>query len=825
MRTEPARGTGGSLGRRLRRGAALALLAGACAASGARGARPCACDWDSLSLRLEAARGQAREARIASDPAALRASEEAYAVEIARASERLTRCDSTALPVGSAPAIRGLIRQLLSARDPEALAWLRRQGPGIARRIDAQGELRFWLGVEAFGREDWRAAASYLADPVPPGLSGYAEWMRVRSAEEFDGARAGREAEAILARSPSHPFRGLLTIRAARAMTHDGRLADARALLESYLSMQPPEDWLRAAAHTWLAEIHDREGRRDEFIVDFVRSAGLAPGDAEAGGLRLSQGRRILADAQHGDKPLSFSALEACLRVLLELAEPREAYEAWVRGAGGLGVAARSRTAVALIERLHRAREDSLAVGLAQRLAAGVSEIEAGAWAVDRAARARAQLFAGRVYRRGGNRALMTSAFRAASQPGTDAVSLSTEERATAALALWELGRELEDGEVWAEAAAAYAELRARFPADEQAAAAGLRLAFCHERGGRRTEALVLLEELCRSAPHNLTGEPCLWRALLGDPQEREAFLRRGGRETHPGYYARRASAALGLAGEGAAADSLYWTRLAARARDPRAWPWSAARPLAPEMDPAALAGLLAGEPSVETGELFLALGHARWARRAWSGIPGWRSLEPREQAALLRAVGDIEESIRVGIRCKDALARYPLAYTDEVAEAADRFGLSPALIYAVIRQESLFAGHALSRAGAQGLMQLMPATARRMADSLGWDDYDVGRPRDNILLGSCHLAELLRATGGRLPVALAGYNAGLDRARRWWRTARGTDEFIERIGFTETRGFVRSVLSHLAHYETLYGVPASAGRSAAAPGGAARGD
>jgi soluble lytic murein transglycosylase len=101
--------------------------------------------------------------------------------------------------------------------------------------------------------------------------------------------------------------------------------------------------------------------------------------------------------------------------------------------------------------------------------------------------------------------------------------------------------------------------------------------------------------------------------------------------------------------------------------------------------------------------------------------------------------------------------------------------------------------------------MQLMPATARRMADSLGWSDFDVGRAHDNILLGTCHLAELLALTGGRLPVALAAYNAGLDRAWRWWRSARGFDDFIERIGFVETRGFVRNVLTHFAYYRSLY--------------------
>jgi soluble lytic murein transglycosylase-like protein len=94
-------------------------------------------------------------------------------------------------------------------------------------------------------------------------------------------------------------------------------------------------------------------------------------------------------------------------------------------------------------------------------------------------------------------------------------------------------------------------------------------------------------------------------------------------------------------------------------------------------------------------------------------------------------------------------------AYDDLIQEAAEKYRLAPDLIRAVIRTESAFDATAVSSAGAQGLMQLMPALAAELGVT---DAFD---PRQNILAGSKYLSALLAYHGGNIPLALASYNAG----------------------------------------------------------------
>jgi hypothetical protein len=98
------------------------------------------------------------------------------------------------------------------------------------------------------------------------------------------------------------------------------------------------------------------------------------------------------------------------------------------------------------------------------------------------------------------------------------------------------------------------------------------------------------------------------------------------------------------------------------------------------------------------------------------------------------------------------------------ILRAAAAFRLDPALIAAVIKSESAFDAHAVSWAGAQGLMQLMPATAREMGCARPFD------PLENIMAGSRYLRLMLDTFGGDLALALAAYNCGPDRVQRLWR-------------------------------------------------------
>jgi soluble lytic murein transglycosylase len=152
----------------------------------------------------------------------------------------------------------------------------------------------------------------------------------------------------------------------------------------------------------------------------------------------------------------------------------------------------------------------------------------------------------------------------------------------------------------------------------------------------------------------------------------------------------------------------------------------------------------------------------------------------------------------------------YPVLYRDLLVAEARRNRLDPALVAALIRQESSFTPRALSRAGARGLMQVMPAVGRSIARSRGypvWDPALLFEPSVSLELGSSHLAAALREYPD-LTRALAAYNAGGSRVVRWNRKAGVSDPevFAERIPFDETRDYVRIVQRNVEMYRVLYG-------------------
>lgn len=154
--------------------------------------------------------------------------------------------------------------------------------------------------------------------------------------------------------------------------------------------------------------------------------------------------------------------------------------------------------------------------------------------------------------------------------------------------------------------------------------------------------------------------------------------------------------------------------------------------------------------------------------------------------------------------------AGYPQAYGDLVASHAAGNGLSEGLVYALIRAESGFSPAIKSPAGAIGLMQLMPATAKQTAREKG--EFNPARltiPEYNIKLGTRHLRDLLQDYNGEAVYAIAAYNAGAAAVDRWRKGMKGAamDEFIESIPYQETRDYVKKVYASAATYRRLYGV------------------
>jgi soluble lytic murein transglycosylase len=151
----------------------------------------------------------------------------------------------------------------------------------------------------------------------------------------------------------------------------------------------------------------------------------------------------------------------------------------------------------------------------------------------------------------------------------------------------------------------------------------------------------------------------------------------------------------------------------------------------------------------------------------------------------------------------------YPLAAIPDFDPVGD--DVEPAMVYAIARQESAFNPRAISSAGARGLMQLMPATAKRTAQRFGVG-FDLKRlledPSYNAKIGSAHLGELMEDWKGSYILAFASYNAGGGNVIKWIRTygdPRKPDvdevDWVERIPFYETRNYVQRVLENLRVY------------------------
>lgn len=151
----------------------------------------------------------------------------------------------------------------------------------------------------------------------------------------------------------------------------------------------------------------------------------------------------------------------------------------------------------------------------------------------------------------------------------------------------------------------------------------------------------------------------------------------------------------------------------------------------------------------------------------------------------------------------------FPLVSWATIKEEAKRYGIDPYIAAGLIRQESVFNPNAISRAGARGLMQVMPATGQLISKRQGSGAItaaDLLNPTLNVRLGMNYLAQML-GQFGRIEYAAAAYNAGPNRAQRWIAERGGMDieDWIEAIPFTETRGYVQGVLRYTANYRRLY--------------------
>ena len=206
------------------------------------------------------------------------------------------------------------------------------------------------------------------------------------------------------------------------------------------------------------------------------------------------------------------------------------------------------------------------------------------------------------------------------------------------------------------------------------------------------------------------------------------------------------------------------------------------------------------------------------WRQEA---VPEWNfSLRGMNDRQLLAAAEFAREKhiydrvVNTSLRTQnevDLTQRFIAPFAGEVSQKARAINLDPAWVYGVIRQESRFITDARSRVGASGLMQLMPATAKWVANKIGMNDFHPSRVNEfevNTILGTNYLRMVLSDLNGSEVLATAGYNAGPGRPVQWRAKLAAPVEgaiFAETIPFTETRLYVKNVMSNAIYYATLF--------------------
>jgi soluble lytic murein transglycosylase len=232
------------------------------------------------------------------------------------------------------------------------------------------------------------------------------------------------------------------------------------------------------------------------------------------------------------------------------------------------------------------------------------------------------------------------------------------------------------------------------------------------------------------------------------------------------------------------------------------------AQPLPLTPDERAAAAATSG---LARGMQLVALGMRDEGRREWNFT--LRGMSDRQLLAAAQIACDAQDwqlCINTSERTRgeiDVAQRYPMPYRDEIVARAQELGLDAPYVMGLIRQETRFMASLRSYAGASGLMQLMPATAKWTAKKFGVDYTPamITDPTINLKLGTGYLKHVLDAFDGSQAMAAAAYNAGPGRPRKWregpWLE---TAAWSENIPFPETRDYVKKVMSNASIYAAV---------------------
>ena len=225
---------------------------------------------------------------------------------------------------------------------------------------------------------------------------------------------------------------------------------------------------------------------------------------------------------------------------------------------------------------------------------------------------------------------------------------------------------------------------------------------------------------------------------------------------------------------------------------------------------------VIARQPGIARAQALYELGLRSDASLEWNWtIQAFSDPQLLAAAELARRMEWYDRAINTAERTRelhDFELRFLAPYREQAQQAARENQIDEAWVFGLMRQESRFVNVARSSVGASGLMQIMPATARWIAQRLGIKRFDPDEMRDpakNIQFGAYYLKHVQTTLDGSPVLATAAYNAGPGRAQRW-RDARPMEAavYIESIPFAETRDYVKKVMSNAMYYAARFGQP-----------------
>ena len=639
----------------------------------------------------------------------------------------------------------------------------------------------------------------------------------------------------------------------AKSREADRMLALERRLEEGWIAPGAqaeglsPAHVLRAArVATGTALIGTRRAEDGRAILEQLLREDLS--STEEAKVELALGRYFLAKADYGRAAGHFlEAFQSGASGPEALAACDEFASLWRLGVSGRGLA----ESLSLADCLARGGREQQAAGILETTVRANPRSSAAVWAFGRlryrmkqygeAARLfqklesmersrdealRARLWLARCRRQAGRTDISVRLMRELAESAGGAVGME---------AAWEVGFDLESLGRYEEAGREYSSLNRKFPSSGLGQESLWRRGFCDFRLGRYDAARTVFSQVRRNtALPELRDAAAFWTlkcdAAAGRPVARETIRGElaGLKPDSTGLYG---AFLLALSRSETAENGLFlipWWDVA---------PHGAAAPTSHASSRSDTTEVLRDLPQeFHNGVALLRLGLADLARLELSACER-RLAGDRDGLAMLaqlywrsglyrRGVLTAERLLAAGGSGAGAADRtelllrkitYPVCFAAPVYEQSRSQGVDPFLVLSVMKRESTFDPGAVSRAGAVGLMQLMPATARSVAAYLGEDatNLNLTDPEVNLRYGVWHLGRLIGRYSGSVVTALAAYNAGEDNAERWLRSARGGpgetpvqgDGFVylESVSFRETREYARRVLADLQTYRTLY--------------------